>query len=110
LGGKGAGQGGALGETKKNEVYPPRTRGVENNGQGLLLLTFLGRGHDLSRVLPAFLVGLDFAVSLPQPGGDSEFVRRLLAVDSRLQRLSKLVLVRRGHFSGLQSALAWLGG
>jgi hypothetical protein len=34
---------------------------------------------------------LDFAVSLPQPEGDSEFVRRLQAADSRLQRLSKLV-------------------
>jgi hypothetical protein len=35
-------------------------------------------------MLPAFLVSLDFAVSLPQPEGDSEFVRRLQAVDSRL--------------------------
>jgi hypothetical protein len=57
-------------------------------------------------MLPAFLVSLDFAVSLPQPEGDSEFVRRLQAVDSRLQMLSKLVLLRRGIFPGLQSTLA----
>ena len=37
--------------------------------------------------------------SLPQPEGDSEFVRRLQAADSRLQMLSKLVLRRRA-FSG----------
>jgi hypothetical protein len=48
---------------------------------------------------------LDFAVSLPQPEGDSEFVRRLQAADSRLQMLSKLVLRRRGLFPGLQSTL-----
>jgi hypothetical protein len=59
-------------------------------------------------MLPAFLVSLDFAVSLPQSEGDSEFVRRLQAVDSRLQRLSmhKLVLLRRGLlFPGLQLML-----
>jgi hypothetical protein len=54
-------------------------------------------------MLPAFLVSLDFSVSLPQPEGDSEFVRRFQAADSRLQMLSKLVLRRRGLFPGLQS-------
>jgi hypothetical protein len=72
-------------------------------------LLVLSSGLRLSRMLPAFLVSLDFAVSLPQPEGDSEFVRRLQAVDSRaaakLQRLSKLVLLRRGLFPGLQAAL-----
>jgi hypothetical protein len=33
---------------KGQQLYPPRIRGLEKNGQGFLL-TFLGRGHDIYR-------------------------------------------------------------
>jgi len=77
---------------------PNRFNGAYFRGCKLVFacaIKWLAPVEDVARLL----VSLDFAVSLPQPEGDSEFVRRLQAADSRLQMLSKLVLRRRA-FSG----------
>ena len=77
---------------------PNRFNGAYFRGCKLVFacaIKWLAPVEDVARLL----VSLDFAVSLPQPEGDSEFVRRLQAANSRLQMLSKLVLRRRA-FSG----------
>ena len=86
------------GKKRSDRETPIDSMALISAGVSWSLLVLLSGLH-LSRMLPAFLVSLDFAVSLPQPEGDSEFVRRLQAADSRLQMLSKLVLRRRA-FSG----------
>jgi hypothetical protein len=66
---------------------PNRFNGTYFRGCKLVFacaIKWLAPVEDVARLL----VSLDFAVSLPQPEGDSEFVRRLQAVASRLQMLS----------------------
>ena len=63
-------------------------------------IKWLAPGEGVARLLGELGLHLDFAVSIPLPEGDCEFVRRLQAVDPRLKRLSRSVLLHMSFFRG----------